>query len=113
MRQTTRRTVLKARKLRRAMTPPEARLWLILRQRPDELKFRHQHPVGPYVADFYCPAKKLIVEIDGIAHDLGDNPQRDERRDEWLKSKGYRILRIPAIEVRDNLEGVLAYILAA
>ena len=113
MRQTTRRTVLKARKLRRAMTPPEASLWLILRQRPDELKFRHQHPVGPYVADLYCPAEKLIVEIDGVAHDMGDNPQRDERRDEWLQNKGYRILRIPAIEARDNLEGVLAYILAA
>ena len=88
-------------------------LWLILRQRPDELKFRRQHPVGPYVADFYCAKKKLIVEIDGIAHDMGNNPQRDERRDEWLKSKGYQILRIPANEVRDNLEGVLAYILAA
>ena len=91
MRQTTRKTVLKARKLRRTMTPPEARLWLILRQHPDELKFRHQHPVGPYVADFYCPKKKLIIEIDGIVHDMGGNPQRDA----WLKNKGYRILRIP------------------
>ena len=112
LRQTTRRTVVKARMLRRAMTPPEARLWTALRQRPDDLKFRRQHPIGPYVADFYCAARKLIVEIDGVAHEMGDNPARDERRDRWLRDKGYRILRVPAVELRDNLEGVLNSILA-
>jgi very-short-patch-repair endonuclease len=112
MRQTTRATVLKARALRRRMTPPEARLWTVLRQRPDGLKFRHQHPVGPYVADFYCAKKRLIIEVDGAVHSMGDIPQRDERRDAWLRAKRYRILRIPAIELRDNLEGVLNYILA-
>lgn len=68
MRQTTKATVAKARKLRRAMAPPEARLWQTLRTRPDGLKFRHQHPAGPYVLDFYCAARKLGIEIDGIAH---------------------------------------------
>jgi uncharacterized protein DUF559 len=60
MRQTSKATVRKARALRRTMTPPEAKLWNILRTRPADLKFRHQHPAGPYVIDFYCPAAKLV-----------------------------------------------------
>lgn len=111
MRQTTGATVAKARKLRRLMSPPEARLWQILRARPAQLKFRRQHPVGPYVADFYCPRKRLIIEVDGMAHEMGDNPQRDERRDEWLRERGYRIVRIPAVEVKRDVEAVLHHIL--
>ena len=113
MRQTSRATVKKARALRRAMTPPEAKLWTLLRTRPADLKFRRQHPAGPYVLDFYCAAAKLGIEIDGIAHELGDNPARDERRDRWLRSKGYRVLRIRATELKTNAEGVLLHILNA
>src|SRR3954447_16988126 len=113
MRQTTRATVRKARALRRVMSPAEARLWQILRPRPAGLKFRHQHPAGPYVIDFYCPAAKLGIEIDGIAHEMGDNPARDERRDTWLAGRGYRMLRIPASELKENAEGVLQHILNA
>ena len=113
MRQTTKKMVTKARALRRAMTPPEIRLWQILRARPGGFKFRHQHPAGPYVLDFYCPAMKLAIEIDGAAHDMGDNPARDERRDFWLEERGYRVLRIPATELRNNAEGVLQHILNA
>jgi very-short-patch-repair endonuclease len=113
MRQTSKATVRKARALRRTMTPPETKLWNILRTRPADLKFRHQHPAGPYVIDFYCPAAKLGIEIDGIAHEMGDNPARDERRDLWLRERGYRILRIPASELRTNAEGVLQHILNA
>jgi very-short-patch-repair endonuclease len=111
MRQTTKHTVAKARALRRAMTPPEIRLWQILRARPAGLKFRHQHPAGPYVLDFYCAAAKLVLEVDGVAHDMGDNPERDLRRDAWLQTRGYRVLRIPAVELKDNAEGVLRQIL--
>jgi len=113
MRQTTKATVAKARALRRAMSPPEARLWQILRTRPAGLKFRHQHPAGPYVFDFYCASAKLGIEIDGIAHEMGDNPARDERRDLWLRDRGYRVLRIPASELRVNAEGGLQHILNA
>jgi len=95
------------------MTPPEIRLWQLLRSRPAGLKFRHQHPAGPYVLDFYCAAAKLAIEIDGLAHDMGDNPARDERRDLWLRERGYRILRIPAAELRNNAEGALQHILNA
>jgi len=111
LRQTSKGTVARARALRRAMSPPEAALWQILRARPGGLKFRRQHPAGPYVLDFYCPAARLAIEIDGIAHEMGANPERDERRDAWLEAQGYRVLRIVAGEVRDNAEGVLRHIL--
>ena len=96
MRSTTNATVAKARALRREMTRPEARLWQVLRTRPEGLKFRRHHPIGPFVLDFYCPAAKLAIEVDGCAHDMGDNPARDRRRDRWLQEKGLRMLRIPA-----------------
>ena len=87
MRQTTKATVAKARAFRRTMSPAEVRLWQILRTRPGGLKFRHQHPAGPYVLDFYCAAKKLALEVDGIAHEMGGNPKRDERRHAWLRQR--------------------------
>ncbi len=89
----------KARKLRAAMSLPEVLLWKLLRRKPDGVKFRRQHPVGPYVIDFYCPSAKLGFEIDGIAHDMGDRPERDASRDAWLAGQGIEIVRIPASEV--------------
>jgi very-short-patch-repair endonuclease len=96
-RSTTRGTVMKARRLRRQMTLPEVLLWLELRQA--EVKFRKQHPVGPYVVDFYCPSKKLAIEVDGIAHGMGNNPERDERRETFLRERGLAVIRIPAAGV--------------
>ena len=95
------------------MSPAEARLWQLLRRRAQGFRFRQQHPAGPYVADFYCPSAKLIVEVDGSAHDMGNRPARDARRDAWLRARGYRILRIPATEIRDNAEGVVLHIVNA
>jgi hypothetical protein len=60
----------KARKLRKALSLPEGLLWRELRRKAGGVKFRNQHPVGPYVIDFYCAAAKLGFEIDGIAHDM-------------------------------------------
>jgi very-short-patch-repair endonuclease len=68
---------------------------------------RKQHPIGAYFADFYVPHARLVIEVDGEAHNRGDRPVRDERRAEYLKTKGYRLLRIPAVEVLRNLESVL------
>ena len=81
------------------MSPAEVALWQQLRQRPLDLKFRRQHPIGPYSADFLCASAKLIVEVDGAAHDMGDRPTCDERRDEHLAKLGYATLRIPARDV--------------
>ncbi|MGQ0660833.1 endonuclease domain-containing protein [Sphingosinicella sp.] len=111
MRQTSKATVSKARSLRRSTTPPEARLWQLLRQRPGGLKFRRQHPAGRYILDFYCASARLAIEIDGVAHDMGDNPARDLRRDAWLKGKGFCVLRIPAAEIMNDANAVVAHIL--
>ncbi|HEX8414327.1 MAG TPA: endonuclease domain-containing protein [Sphingomicrobium sp.] len=99
--------IARARALRKAMTPPERRLWNVLREKPKGLKFRRQHPVGPYTLDFFCHEAQVAVEIDGISHDLGPNPERDRRRDLWLQRGGIQTLRFRAVDVRDNLEAVL------
>ena len=109
---TTRKTVAKARSLRRSMTLPEGLLWRELRQRPDSHKFRRQHPCGPYVLDFYCEAAKLGIEVDGMAHDMGNRPVRDVARDRWLSDHGVRVLRIPARDVLADLEAVIRQITA-
>ena len=101
----------RARELRKAMTPPERRLWDVLKLRPDGFKFRKQHEHGPYYLDFFCFEVAIAVEVDALAHDLGNNPQRDERRDAWLAGRGIRTVRVKATDVRDNLEGVVAYII--
>jgi very-short-patch-repair endonuclease len=113
MRGTTKATVGKARVLRRAMTRPEARLWQVLRTRPDGLKFRRQHPVGPYVLDFYCPSVKLAVAVDGEVHGMGDNPARDVERDAWLGERGLRVCRIPASHLYGDIEPAVKWILSA
>jgi very-short-patch-repair endonuclease len=101
-----------ARRLRKEMSLPEIRLWQTLRAQPSGFKFRRQHPSGPYVADFYCHEARLVIEVDGEAHGRGNAPARDERRDEWFGEKGLSVLRIPAVEILNDLDNVLAGILA-
>lgn len=103
----------RARRLRREMTLPEIVLWRALRGKAlNGLRFRKQHPMGKCVLDFYLPSARLAVEVDGAAHDMGDNPARDARRDAWLAGRGVRVLRVAARDVleEDGLEGVLRMI---
>ena len=93
------RTVRRAKHLRRAMTMPEGLLWQHLRGSPAGLRFRNQHPAGDYVLDFFCARANLGVEVDGIAHDMGDRPALDLKRDAWLKNQRIDIVRIPARDV--------------
>jgi very-short-patch-repair endonuclease len=102
--------VYAARKLRRQMSLPEARLWMELRGEKLGFKVRRQHPIGPYVVDFYVRAGSLVIEVDGEAHDRGDRPHRDAVRDVFLKENGYRVLRVAAVDVMTNLEGVIALV---
>ncbi|TEU11527.1 MAG: endonuclease domain-containing protein [Anaerolineales bacterium] len=82
----------RARELCKEMTPAEKLLWSHLRnKRLKGLKFRRQHPLGPFIADFYCAARRLVVEIDGDIHDL--QPERDAARTEQFKQYGYRVIR--------------------
>ncbi|MEO5773781.1 MAG: endonuclease domain-containing protein [Sphingomicrobium sp.] len=100
----------RARSLRKQMTPPELRLWNALRSRPGGFKFRRQHPLGYYTLDFFCFEAGLCVEVDGLVHEMGGNPERDRHRDEWLATEGVRTVRVKATDVRDNLEGVVAFV---
>jgi len=105
--------VARAKELRRQLTLPEGLLWRFLRSRPGGFKFRRQHPLGPYVLDFFCREAGLAVEVDGAAHNMGDNPARDERRDVWMAAQGVRTLRIAASDVLGEMEAVMAAILLA
>lgn len=102
--------VYAARKQRRQMSPPEVLLWSQLRGKKLGFKVLRQHPIGPYVADFYVPAAKLVIEVDGSAHDYGNRPERDVARDRYMEERNYRAIRIGARDVMKNLDGVLSYI---
>ena len=95
-----------ARQQRRAMSPPEVRLWALLRRSPCRMKFRRQHPIGPYVADFYCPAAKLVIEVDGLVHDFAGPADHDERRNAYMRELGLEVVRIPASDVFRDASGV-------
>jgi very-short-patch-repair endonuclease len=101
----------RAKALRRAMTRAEILLWRYLKAgHPDELQFRRQMPMGPYILDFVCHAAKLVVELDGESHDFEARIRRDQIRDRWLASRGYKVLRFSNDDVLRSLEGVLTVI---
>lgn len=102
-------------KLRRTMTEPEKRLWWHLRARlPLEgTHFRRQVPIGPYVADFVCLGRKLIIEVDGHQHGTDEALAYDARRDAYLKRGGFSLLRFSNREIMTELEAVLDTVHAA
>jgi len=104
----------RAKQLRRTMTRAETLLWRHLKaHRLARLSFRRQTPIGNYIADFVAHSCKLIVEVDGESHDFEEQLRYDERRDRWLASRGYRVLRFTNDDVLRNLEGVALSILQA
>ena len=99
-----------ARRMRKSPTSNEAKLWeLLRRRRVGELKFRRQAPIGPYIVDFACLRHRLIIEADGPFHVEAD----DQRRDAWLASEGYRVLRFSNEIIATNPMAVIAAILGA
>ena len=100
----TERSMASARRLRRKLSLPEMLLWRLLRLNRRELRFRRQHAIGPFVADFYCPAAKMVIEIDGAVHD--SRQDSDRMRDAYMRSLGLTIVRIPAAEVLSDPEDV-------
>jgi very-short-patch-repair endonuclease len=95
----------RAQSLRREMTDAERVLWSRLRLEQLGVKFRRQHPFGPYIADFACLQPKLIVELDGSQH--AEQAGYDARRDAFFRSHGFQVLRYPSNAPLTNLEGVL------
>ncbi len=97
--------VKRARALRSAMTEPERILWRLLRDRRLQgLKFRRQAPLGPYIVDFLCIERKLVIELDGSQH---IDSARDARRDRWLTEEGYRVKRFWNGELLHERQSVL------
>ena len=95
-------------KLRNTLTPAEATLWSLLKNSQlENRKFRRQHSVGPYVLDFYCPAEKLCIELDGAAHFTDGGYKHDIARTEYLQALDIRVMRFENKDIFDNTEGVL------
>jgi very-short-patch-repair endonuclease len=97
-----------AKRLRANTTPHEGALWRSLKELPvDGSHFRRQAPIGPYVVDFFCPAKRLILELDGERHNDDETAKRDRERQVWLEQEGYRVVRFWNSEITGDLPAVL------
>lgn len=102
------------RNLRSNMAETEIRLWNRIRKKQiNDLQFFRQRPIGNFVVDFYCPKKKLVIEIDGGQHFWDEkNVKKDRERDDYLKRKlGLKVLRFSNVEVFNNVEGVVGKII--
>ena len=98
----------RAKRLRQAFTPFEAKLWSRLSRSQLGYKFRRQHVIGNCIVDFFCPQKALIVEVDGDTHD----PEKDALRDHLNTHRGYATIRFTNGDVGGNIEGVLQRLLS-
>lgn len=97
----------RSRDLRHPLTPAEAKVWARVRNQQLGYKIRRQHPIGHFIADFYCAQAKLVIEIDGDTHTEPDQAEYDAVRTAWLEARGYRVLRFENAAVHQNLEAVL------
>jgi very-short-patch-repair endonuclease len=97
-----------AKRLRANTTPHERALWRALKELPvTGTHFRRQAPIGPYIVDFFCPAKHLIIELDGGHHNEDEAAKRDQQRQLWLEKEGYRVIRFWNSEINGDLNAVL------
>jgi very-short-patch-repair endonuclease len=97
-----------AKKLRANTTPHERALWRALKELPMEgTHFRRQAPIGPCVVDFFCPAKRLIIELDGGLHNEDATAKRDSERQAWLEQEGYRVMRFWNSDLASDLGAVM------
>jgi very-short-patch-repair endonuclease len=102
----------RSRKLRSSMTDAEIALWVKLRRKQlHGLQFYRQKPLGNFIVDFYCPAARLVIEIDGGQHYEEDGRIRDGLRDGYLENLGIRVLRFSNLDVLKNMEGVIAVLI--
>ena len=102
----------RARELRGNPTPVEKKLWkYLLNRKLGGFKFRRQHPIGRFIADFYCHIAKLVIELDGEHH--ARQVGYDTSRSLWFEERGIRVIRFQNIEVENEIEKVIAEILTA
>ena len=95
------------RKLRRDQTEAEKRLWSRLRAKQLGFKFYRQYGVGPFIVDFFCHQRSLVVELDGGQHNESEGRKLDQDRDEYFRKNGLTVLRLWNHEVLENIEGVV------
>ena len=93
--------------MRKNLTPQEIVLWSKLRREQMGCKFRRQHAIGNYIVDFYCPEKKLIIEIDGAQHKRAKDTKYDTKRTRYFESLEIKVLRFWNNEINKNLDGVV------
>ncbi len=107
-------TIERARRERRELTQAEARVWALLRDRRfQQIKFRRQHAIGPYVVDFACVSSRLVIEVDGLSHAREEQAAFEARRTEFLEAAGWRILRVANAEALWAIDNVAVMIDAA
>ncbi|MFA6588015.1 MAG: DUF559 domain-containing protein [Patescibacteria group bacterium] len=105
-------SIKRARQLRKKLTPSEVKMWSLLRnKRFLNYKFYRQFPVGPYITDFCCRSRKLIIEIDGGGHAIQKQSIKDEYRNKYLVKCGFRVMRIWSNELFSNIDGVMEGVL--
>jgi very-short-patch-repair endonuclease len=97
-----------ARRMRREPTPAEEALWTVLRNRRlAGFKFRRQHPLGKYLIDCYCPAARLVIELDGDSHATDEAKRYDAERTQYLEARGVLVLRFWNTQVAEDRDAVL------
>ncbi len=102
----------KAKSLRKSMPPAENRLWYFIRKKQlNNLRFRRQHSIGPYIADFACLEVKLVIELDGEQHGFDENIKKDKIREQFMETAGWCVLRFWNEEIYKNIDGVRETIL--
>ena len=101
------KNISKARELRKNSTEQELKIWKLLRNRQlSNYKFRRQYPIGPYIVDFICREKRLIIELDGGQHNENRNIMYDTERTKYLELRGYKVIRFWNNDIDNNIEGV-------
>ncbi|GGF46914.1 endonuclease domain-containing protein [Echinicola rosea] len=104
----------RAKELRKMLTPAEKVLWEELKNRQlNQLKFRRQHPISRFIADFYCHECQLIIEVDGAVHSSAEQEERDGGRTFELEELGLKVIRFTNKEVFSDLDNVLQKIVSA
>lgn len=101
----------KRRELKKGMTECEKMLWSHIRNNLLGVRFRRQYGIGSYIADFYCPSLKLVIELDGSQHFTEEGLEYDKIREDFMKSLGIKTLRFNNNDVMNNIEGVLEEIM--
>src|SRR3989338_8905846 len=94
--------------LRKSLTPQELKLWFYLKSKKLGVKFRRQHGIGPYIADFYCKEKNLVIELDGSTHK--NEKEYDKGRNDYMETLGLKVLRFWNGEIDKNIEEILKII---